>query len=409
MNKPTLVVVAYNRQDSLNNLLHTLSRAEYGNEKVNLVISIDHSGHEDVYHLANHFKWTYGDKTVIKHEKNLGLRQHILFCGDLAIRYGSVIILEDDLLVAPGYYHYAKAALEFYKDNSNIAGISLYQHEHNESTELPFETIEEGYDTYFMQVPSSWGQLWTAEQWSKFKNWYDQRPTITESDYLPDNVIAWPESSWKKYFWKYLVETNTYFVFPHNSYTTNSGAVGEHHDQAMALHQSPLSLKQRGYSFPKLGECVNTYDQFFEIQFNELPWLETVNFQDVEIDIYGAKPICKIKNKYLLTSKVSTNPIATYNIDYFPVNLNVIQGLKEGSNENGHLYLVITNNCKDIVNSEFIGLLASRVDKKLKQYLDLQQQKVIAKTDAYRIGQRILRMLNWLPFKLGAKVLHVFR
>ena len=67
---------------------------------------------------------------------------------------------------------------------------------------MPFEVIDDGYDTYFMKVPSSWGQLWTATHWEGFRSWYDKGQQITENDYLPDNVIAWPETSWKKYFYK---------------------------------------------------------------------------------------------------------------------------------------------------------------------------------------------------------------
>ena len=40
-------------------------------------------------------------------------------------------VLEDDIVVSPGYYQYMKQAVEYYKDNADIAGISLYSHKMN--------------------------------------------------------------------------------------------------------------------------------------------------------------------------------------------------------------------------------------------------------------------------------------
>jgi hypothetical protein len=67
MTNPTIVVLAYNRQPSLNNLLNSLSRAEYGVNHVNLVISIDYSDRHDVYNLAEDFNWEHVEKMIIKH------------------------------------------------------------------------------------------------------------------------------------------------------------------------------------------------------------------------------------------------------------------------------------------------------------------------------------------------------
>tara|TARA_B110000090_G_C13152569_1_gene358302 strand:- start:66 stop:260 length:195 start_codon:yes stop_codon:yes gene_type:complete len=62
MTNPTIVVVAFNRRKSLNNLLYSLSKAAYGVDHVNLIISIDYSGLHDVYNLAEDFNWEHGQK-----------------------------------------------------------------------------------------------------------------------------------------------------------------------------------------------------------------------------------------------------------------------------------------------------------------------------------------------------------
>ena len=44
----TLVVVGYNRPDSIRRILGSLERADYDYEDIRLVVSIDHSGMEEV-------------------------------------------------------------------------------------------------------------------------------------------------------------------------------------------------------------------------------------------------------------------------------------------------------------------------------------------------------------------------
>ena len=405
MTNPTIVVLAYNRQPSLNNLLNSLSRAEYGVNHVNLVISIDYSGLHDVYNLAEDFNWEHGEKIIIKHEKNLGLRHHVLYCGDLSLQYQSVIILEDDLLVSPSFYLYAKAALEVYKNDSNIAGISLYHHEHNESTELPFEVIDEGYDTYFMKVPCSWGQLWTATHWEGFRSWYDKGQQVLDVDFLPDNVIAWPETSWKKYFCKYLIETQSYFVFPKTAFTTNSGAIGEHHSKITGLHQASLSIQKDNFKFPRIEDTINVYDQFFEILPESINGIDNIDLKDIEVDVFGTKPIYKVKSKYILSSKVCKMPIRAYKAAYYPINLNVLQGLKHIDNSQAHLCIGLTQSFSNRINPNFIDLFVSRTDKKIKESIENKYLKQLVKTDIYRVGHRIISILNTLPFNLGSILL----
>ena len=81
--KITIVVVGYNRADAMERVLRSLSRAQYDYTDIRLVVSIDHSGNEEVVHTAEAFEWKYGEKEVIYRPERLGLRKHIISCGDL--------------------------------------------------------------------------------------------------------------------------------------------------------------------------------------------------------------------------------------------------------------------------------------------------------------------------------------
>ena len=88
------------------------------------------------------------------------------------------MILEDDLYVSPDYYNYAMKALEKYGDHPKIAGISLNTKRELLESPYPFFPRHTGYDVYFQQFASSWGQVWNRRMWTDFKEWYDQHPTL---------------------------------------------------------------------------------------------------------------------------------------------------------------------------------------------------------------------------------------
>lgn len=104
MENIAIVTVAYNRVKSLSRLLNSLLCADIDNAP--LIISIDKSNTNEVERYANDFIWPYGEKKkkVITHKENLGLRKHILSIGQLLDYYDAVIVLEDDIIVAPGFF-----------------------------------------------------------------------------------------------------------------------------------------------------------------------------------------------------------------------------------------------------------------------------------------------------------------
>jgi Glycosyl transferase family 2. len=218
MNKYAIVVIGYNRPVSMQRLLNSLSQGIYGNDKITLIISIDNSGTDEVKKCADIFFWKFGEKKIVVYPKKQGLRQHILHCGDFLYDYDAIAVLEDDIVVAPGFYTYMKETVKKYHDNDQIAGISLYNHLWNVHVNMPFEPVPTIYDTYFFQFAQSWGQIWMKKQWFDFQKWYKQnREEFGEINGVPESVCGWPSSSWLKYHIRYCVEKDKYFVYPYKS------------------------------------------------------------------------------------------------------------------------------------------------------------------------------------------------
>lgn len=322
-----IVIPCYNRPRSLHQLLSSLGHAFYNEGDTPLIFCIDRSKTSDVRAIAEAYKWPYGPKRLIVHKHTLGLRNNVLFCGDLSEEYGAVMVLEDDLIVSPACYHFATTAADFYYDDDTIAGISLYSYEHAEIASERFYPYHDGSDTYFMQWPSSWGQLWTHQQWRSFRQWHDRNRNESLSGYnIPDTVKAWPESSWKKYAVAYLADTGRYFAYPRYSLTTNSGDSGTHINTSTTPSvQVPLmSGLPETWRLLRCQDSIARYDSFFQPETALLnaicPWLRDYDYQ---IDLQGTKPFTSFTKPYLLSVRECKKPIKSFDWTLFPLELNL--------------------------------------------------------------------------------------
>lgn len=326
---PAIVVASYNRPMALERLLRSIGKADYSEyDNIPLVISIDGGGNPECIQIAESFEWVYGEKRIITHKHNLGLKQHILSCGDFTQQYGAIIMLEEDVYVSPYFYDYSVQTTSYYQAEEKIAGVSLFFLKNNELTDLPFWPMANGADVFFAQVPSSWGQTWTNQQWQKFRLWLDTHENLPVSEKLPPKIHTWPSgSSWKKFFFSYMVECDLYFVIPYVAYATNMGDEGEHFTEKTLLFQSPLMLFNQRLRFIPFDKSKVAYDAYFELlpeTFKSFGCLENYDF---EVDLAGAKPLEKITAPYLLSIKECNAPLFGFDMSFAPVETNVIRNV----------------------------------------------------------------------------------
>lgn len=335
MCKIAIVTVGYSRVIPLKRLLCSVESAYYDSDDIDLYISIDNSGSDAVQSMADNFIWTHGKKTVLTYPERLGLRKHILKCGDLLENYDAIIILEDDIVVSEWFYQYAQKTVDFYHDDNRIAGISLYNYQWNENVNFPFSADISEYSTYFIQTAQSWGQIWMKNQWKDFIRWYKVEEKLPFDDSrIPKNVSEWKETSWKKYHIKYCIFNNKYFIQPYISFATCFSEVGEHCKIPNSMLQVPLYRgKTLDVLFPKFGDNKAVYyDAFFERNFSySLFWVnDEINIDNVCIDLYASKRHCEGR-RYLITTKcLHYKILKQYGLQLKPQEENVIQNI-EGS------------------------------------------------------------------------------
>lgn len=319
-----IVVIAYNRDKSLARLLQSINDA-YIVAGTTLIISIDKSKNPKVEEEAKAFKWAHGEKRVVAHKENLGLRKHILGCGKYLDEFDAIIVLEDDLVVSKNFYHFAAQTVASYKDDERIAGISLYQFITNYQTFNPFYTQNSRYDNYFMKCAQSWGQVWMKKQWKSFEKWYEaNRDTEFDKTKLPESICTWSNKSWLKYHTRYCVETGRYFVYPYISLTSNSGECGTHLDFATPIFQTNLQDLEidHQYRLAPFGSDAVRYDGLFENEevYNKLG----IDDKDLCIRLNSKDAIDKKKRYVLTTVSLPFKVIKSFGLSYIPIELNVL-------------------------------------------------------------------------------------
>lgn len=319
-----VVVVAYNRLESLKRILGSLSGAEYPEEPVRLIISIDRGDNRDVLEYAEGYPWPFGEKQVIYQERNLGLKAHILTCGNLTQDHDGIILLEDDLVVSPDFYRYARECFDFVRGQDRIAGVALYNHRLSQLTEKVFEPLEDGFDNWYFRYACSWGQMWTREQWALFRSWLDENGEydFAASVKIPAHIKDWGKHSWLKYHIAFCIETDRLFLYPRVARTTCFSDAGVNFSESENTFQVPLMAGGRAgalrLSRPEESKAV--YD----------PWMENLCLavflgKDVCIDLYGSKTSFEGKAFLLTSSRMEgAEPVQSFGREMRPQEWNIL-------------------------------------------------------------------------------------
>lgn len=324
MKSIAIIAVTYNRLNSLHRLLLSLESADYNQESPTLIISIDKSNTDTIEKFADAYSWPYGSLIVDKHEKNLGLRAHMLSLGKWFNQFDAIVVLEDDIVVSPGFYSYTRQCVERYYDNNRIAGLSLYNFEVNYQTGTPFQPIHNGQDVFFMNCAMSWGEVWMKDSWNKFYEWYKANENFSPSDSLPKRIFEFGPKSWLKYHTRYCIEKDLLFVYPYVSLSTNYSDTGTHNtgDNKTQYQTNLLRGKINAYRLPDTFKDAVIYDGFFE---NTLIYKSIGLSKDILcIDLYSNN-LNQQGKRYWLTSFIANYRIVkSYGINYRPIEINVL-------------------------------------------------------------------------------------
>ncbi|MCR5356790.1 MAG: hypothetical protein K6E63_05225, partial [Lachnospiraceae bacterium] len=133
-----------------------------------------------------------------------------------------------------------------------------------------------------------------------------------------------------KYYIKYLVNTDKYFLYPRVSFTTNFGDEGEHmagKDTVLNDLQVPLAgIRKYGqidFHFSDIDESGAVYDAFFEnMRLNHR--LPATADGDVSIDMYGMRQESGYKRYVLSAKALPYRILESYGRRLRPIDANVL-------------------------------------------------------------------------------------
>lgn len=164
-----IVLFVYNRPQHTLQTLEALARNDLAKESVLYIYadgpkpgaSIEEvSQIQEVRQMIRTAKWCK-EVHIIEAENNQGLANSIVKGVTYVVnKYGSVIVLEDDIVTAKGFLPYMNAALKLYASEEHVMHISGYMYPLK--GKLP--------ETFFLNVVTPWGWATWKRAWHHYNN-----------------------------------------------------------------------------------------------------------------------------------------------------------------------------------------------------------------------------------------------
>ena len=287
--RPLLVVIlAWNRPESLRRLLASLERADYGDAPAPIEVrfALDHTGNEtldgEMDAVIDALRWPHGDVLVRRRTAHAGLRVNIL--GSWTGAEGRPgVMLEDDIELSSFWWQWTQAGLARYAGLPAVVGVSLFtpddmneayenggSHGANgkwvpscgwQSTHYRKSAPETTASAVLWGQPCSWGAVLLPEHWRRFQARAD---ALRRASRLPElrcpegkdartcRVVAnrWGRNSWKRLLILHMVEQGLVMAYPNlpqrTAFSTNHVEPGLHNVNLQALagqrarHRMPL-------------------------------------------------------------------------------------------------------------------------------------------------------------------------
>ena len=164
MSYAPILLFVYNRPEHTRRCIESLLKNSLASES-NLFIyadgAKDSTQQEAVNEVRNYIRSIQGFKqiTLMERSENWGLARNIINGVTTQVnRYGKVIVLEDDLVVAPYFLQFMNDALEVYKNEPRVGHIQAC--DFTQDNTLP--------DTFLIKWSGSWGWATWDRAWKHF-------------------------------------------------------------------------------------------------------------------------------------------------------------------------------------------------------------------------------------------------
>jgi FkbM family methyltransferase len=278
MNLSPILLFAFNRPQSLQNCIESLQKNALAKES-KLFIFVDGARRDKEGEAAKVFATQEVAKSVTGFEsvtcefskENNGLANSIINeVSQVIEKYGRVIALEDDLILAPGFLDFINQGLEKYENEQKVFSVCGYGLKVKTSADY-------NSDAYFCTRSSSWGWATWKDRWQSV-NW---NVDFKSCKRYKKNFNKWGGSdcfsllkksyknkidSWAIYFSFSMFLQNKYSLHPVKSLVNNYGINKEatHTKQKCNIFKSEFDKSGKTkFEFPKNIELDKNFHKQF--------------------------------------------------------------------------------------------------------------------------------------------------
>ncbi|XP_060601223.1 uncharacterized protein LOC132754585 [Ruditapes philippinarum] len=277
-----IIVIVFDRYESLLRLLRSLNQAIYDGDTVKLEVWIDRSEQgvldEAVVNTTNTFSFQHGDYEVIPHFEHVGLHGQWISTW-MPKRNSSeiAVICEDDITVSIYFYKYLKYVHKKYDNYSEINGYALqgYSMKHHVKNTSPL-VGPNGSIVFLYPVVGSWGFSPSRDNWIHFQDWYTSACNDDTNDlFIPNNIaskwyIQFKKKGSHKSLWTIWHMYHAFINSEFTLYTNLPGHIG-----------LSTNWREQGLHFKNFGGKTNELLQVWRQEFEDLPT------KPVHVDISG--------------------------------------------------------------------------------------------------------------------------
>ena len=249
--KTPVAVFTYNRAHHVQTCLEALSRCDRLDEcALHIFCDGPKSGEpSDSVEQSRRVVREWGAKLnarIVERDSNLGLARSIVGgVTELCEEYGRVIVVEDDLIVSPGFLAYMLQGLSVYERTPNVRQVSGYM--------FPL-TYACPRDAFFIPLVTTWGWATWRHAWQIF-DWTppDVQQLLSDPEVsrafdldgsypysgMLNQRLAGEGDSWGILWWWAVFRAKGISLYPRQSLVQNSGFDGS------GTHTPPIGARQR--------------------------------------------------------------------------------------------------------------------------------------------------------------------
>jgi hypothetical protein len=187
-----IALFAYNRPEHTRKTLKALEACEGASELTLYVFAdgarsdVDRPKVVEVREVIQSLEWAGGLELHLS-DTNKGLANSIIHgVTHVLHQHDAIIVLEDDIVLAPNAVHYFESALHRYVDYPAVGSVSGFAHPHKR-LRIPHSYP---YDTYFLVRNSSWGWATWKDRWEKVQWSMDCWESQRDDTYFVESLRA---------------------------------------------------------------------------------------------------------------------------------------------------------------------------------------------------------------------------